>query len=53
VAELKLGTISLGNTGELPQIKTLRFVVEAESLKSGKGAMDKNTYKLWMSKHNI
>ncbi len=45
VAEQKSGSISLDNTGELPKINALRFVVEAESLKSGKGAMDKNTYK--------
>ncbi|WP_318312824.1 YceI family protein [Flagellimonas crocea] len=45
VAEQKSGSIGLDNTGELPQISTLKFVVEAESLKSGKGAMDKNTYK--------
>ena len=45
VAEQKSGSISLDNTGELPKIKSLKFTVEAESLKSGKGAMDKNTYK--------
>ena len=45
VAEQKSGSISLDNTGELPKINTLKFKVEAESLKSGKGAMDKNTYK--------
>ena len=45
VAEQKSGTITLDNTGELPKINDLKFVVEAESLKSGKGAMDKNTYK--------
>nr|WP_297789468.1 YceI family protein [uncultured Allomuricauda sp.] len=45
VAEQKSGSISLDNTGELPKINTLNFKVEAESLKSGKGAMDKNTYK--------
>jgi polyisoprenoid-binding protein YceI len=45
VAEQKSGSINLDKTGELPQIKSLKFVVEAESLKSGKGAMDKNTYK--------
>ncbi|WP_373057810.1 YceI family protein [Zunongwangia sp. H14] len=31
--------------GQLTQIKNLEFTVIAESLKSGKGAMDKNTYK--------
>lgn len=45
VAEQKSGSITLDNTGELPKITSLKFVVEAESLKSGKGAMDKNTYK--------
>ena len=45
VAEQKSGSINLDKTGELPQITSLKFVVEAESLKSGKGAMDKNTYK--------
>ena len=45
VAEQKSGTITLDNTGDLPHISTLKFTVEAESLKSGKGAMDKNTYK--------
>ncbi|WP_127136855.1 YceI family protein [Flagellimonas oceanensis] len=45
VAEQKSGTITLDNTGDLPKISTLKFTVEAESLKSGKGAMDKNTYK--------
>ena len=44
-AEQKSGSIALDNTGELPKINTLKFTVEAESLKSGKGAMDKNTYK--------
>ncbi|NDV16548.1 YceI family protein [Muricauda sp. TY007] len=45
VAEQKSGSITLDNTGELPKINALKFTVEAESLKSGKGAMDKNTYK--------
>ncbi|MCK0159268.1 YceI family protein [Allomuricauda sp. F6463D] len=45
VAEQRSGTIDLDNTGELPKINSLKFIVEAESLKSGKGAMDKNTYK--------
>ncbi|MDF0717953.1 YceI family protein [Muricauda sp. 334s03] len=45
VAEQKSGSITLDNTGDLPKINTLKFTVEAESLKSGKGAMDKNTYK--------
>ncbi|AEM71891.1 YceI family protein [Allomuricauda ruestringensis DSM 13258] len=45
VAEQKSGSITLDNTGELPKINSLKFTVEAESLKSGKGAMDKNTYK--------
>lgn len=45
VAEQKSGSITLDITGELPNISSLKFTVEAESLKSGKGAMDKNTYK--------
>ncbi len=45
VAEQKSGSMTLENTGELPKINSLKFTVEAESLKSGKGAMDKNTYK--------
>jgi len=45
VAEQKSGSMSLDKTGELPKISNLKFIVEAESLKSGKGAMDKNTYK--------
>lgn len=45
VAEQKSGTIALDLTGELPSIKSLKFVVEAESLKSGHDGMDKNTYK--------
>ena len=45
VAEQKSGSITVDNTGDLPKITSLKFVVEAESLKSGKGAMDKNTYK--------
>ncbi|KAB5487535.1 MULTISPECIES: YceI family protein [Flagellimonas] len=45
VAEQKSGTLQVDVTGELPKITTLKFTVEAESLKSGKGAMDKNTYK--------
>jgi len=45
VAEQKSGSITLDNTGDLPKISMLKFTVEAESLKSGKGGMDKNTYK--------
>lgn len=45
VAEQKSGSIVLDNTGELPKISSLKFTVESESLKSGKSAMDKNTYK--------
>lgn len=45
VAEQKSGSITLDKTGDLPKISALKFTVEAESLKSGKGAMDKNTYK--------
>lgn len=42
--ENKNGTISLDTENNL-QINSLKIVVEAESLKSGKGGMDKNTYK--------
>jgi polyisoprenoid-binding protein YceI len=45
VAEQRSGTLVLDKTGELPRINSLKFIVEAESLKSGKDAMDKNTYK--------
>ncbi|WP_318345572.1 YceI family protein [Flagellimonas baculiformis] len=45
IAEQKSGTLDMDNSAELPKITVLKFVVEAESLKSGKGAMDKNTYK--------
>lgn len=45
VAEQRSGTMTLDSSGELPTIGTLTFIVEAESLKSGKDAMDKNTYK--------
>lgn len=43
-AEQQRGTIVLENT-QNPTIKSLSFSVVAESLKSGKSAMDKNTYK--------
>ncbi|MDF0709159.1 YceI family protein [Flagellimonas okinawensis] len=52
VAEQKSGSISVDKTGELPTISTLKFTVEAESLKSGKGAMDKNTYKALDTKNH-
>ena len=45
LAEQKSGAIALDLSGETPSIKSLVLVVEAESLKSGKSAMDKNTYK--------
>ena len=45
IAEQKSGLIALDNTAELPKITSLKFTVESESLKSGKSAMDKNTYK--------
>ncbi|WP_127019436.1 YceI family protein [Flagellimonas beolgyonensis] len=45
VAEQKSGTIAIDPSGELPSISSLKFTVMAESLKSGKDAMDKNTYK--------
>lgn len=45
VAEQRSGTMTLDSSGELPKIGALTFIVEAESLKSGKDAMDKNTYK--------
>ncbi|MCP9198701.1 YceI family protein [Gramella sp. GC03-9] len=45
-AESASGTISLNQNGkDLNGISKLEFTVEAESLKSGKGGMDKNTYK--------
>ncbi|MDT0678447.1 YceI family protein [Autumnicola musiva] len=40
------GTLSAEfKDGQLTKINSLEFAVVAESLKSGKGAMDKNTYK--------
>ncbi|MDC6385821.1 YceI family protein [Flagellimonas taeanensis] len=45
VAEQKSGSLQVDISGELPKIAALKFIVEAESLKSGKSAMDKNTYK--------
>lgn len=44
VAETYSGTISIDKNNE-SLIKSLEVTVQAESLKSGKGAMDKNTYK--------
>lgn len=52
VAEEKSGSLVVDASGEMPQINTLKFVVEAESLKSGKGAMDKNTYKALDTKNH-
>lgn len=45
VAEQKSGTIALDLGAETPTIQSLSLAVEAESLKSGKSGMDKNTYK--------
>jgi len=42
--EKQSGKIVIAQSGDL-EIKTLSFSVEAESLKSGKSSMDKNTYK--------
>lgn len=36
---------TIGEEADLPVIKSLSLDLEAESLKSGKGGMDKNTYK--------
>ncbi|WP_310993779.1 YceI family protein [Aequorivita marina] len=46
VAENQQGTLVADfEDGKLSEIKQLDFTVTAESLKSGKSAMDKNTYK--------
>lgn len=45
VAEQKSGSLALEPGGGSPSITSLSFAVEAESLKSGKSGMDKNTYK--------
>ncbi|MDE3743907.1 YceI family protein [Maribacter polysaccharolyticus] len=45
VAEEQSGTIQLGNDGDNITIKALKLTIPAESLKSGKGMMDNNTYK--------
>src|SRR5690606_1320901 len=45
VAEQKSGSLAMDQGGENPLITSLSFAVEAESLKSGKSGMDKNTYK--------
>ncbi|RIV43518.1 YceI family protein [Flagellimonas pelagia] len=45
VAEQRSGSMAIDMTGELPSISSLKFTVEAESLKSGHDGMDKNTYK--------
>ncbi|WP_066217725.1 YceI family protein [Formosa haliotis] len=45
VAEQQSGSIVLDNATETPSITSLNFEVVAESLKSGKSGMDKNTYK--------
>lgn len=45
-AENQQGTVTVVfENGKLVQIRELHFSVEAESLKSGKSGMDKNTYK--------
>lgn len=51
VAEQQKGQIVLDNTSDL-KIQKLTFDVTAESLKSGKGAMDKNTYKALNTKQH-
>ena len=45
VAEQQSGSLAMDQGGESPSITSLSFAVEAESLKSGKTGMDKNTYK--------
>ncbi|MEZ4811605.1 MAG: YceI family protein [Allomuricauda sp.] len=45
VAEKKSGSIVIESGDEAPILKSLEVTVEAESLKSGKEGMDKNTYK--------
>ena len=45
VAEQKSGSLAMDQGGENPLISSLSIAVEAESLKSGKSGMDKNTYK--------
>ncbi|MDC6353845.1 MULTISPECIES: YceI family protein [unclassified Robiginitalea] len=42
--EGKSGTLALDTSGELPALQRLNLQIVAESLKSGKGSMDKNTY---------
>lgn len=44
VAEKQKGSIVINNSGSEPSISSLAIEIEAESLKSGKSAMDKNTY---------
>ena len=44
VAEKQKGSIVIDNSGSEPSISALSVEVDAESLKSGKSAMDKNTY---------
>lgn len=52
IAEQKSGSLTLALNGEAVSINALNFAVEAESLKSGKSGMDKNTYKaLLTDKH--
>lgn len=49
IAEQKSGSLALDLNGDAVSINALSFVVEAESLKSGKSGMDKNTYKALMT----
>lgn len=42
--EEKSGTLALDTSGELPALQRLDLKIVAESLKSGKGSMDRNTY---------
>lgn len=51
VAEQQKGQIVLDNADDL-KIQKLTFDVTAESLKSGKGGMDKNTYKALKTKQH-
>lgn len=45
VAEQQKGSISIDKTGDTPTLSALTIEIVAESLKSGKSGMDKNTYK--------
>ncbi|WP_053990880.1 YceI family protein [Mangrovimonas sp. TPBH4] len=52
VAEKQKGSIVIDNSGAEPSISSLSVEIEAESLKSGKSAMDKNTYTALKTKSN-